>query len=185
MTLATDSISTTCTARSVVATPVGPMLLARTARGLAGAWFLDDQQHHPRRFDAPDRPDDPLLARTARGLDDYFAGRAMAFDGGDALALDPVGSPFQVAVWTRLRAIPPGTTTTYGAIAAALGLPGSARAVGTAVGRNPLGIVVPCHRVVGADGSLTGYAGGLQRKRALLKVEADWLAARSGLFAAA
>jgi methylated-DNA-[protein]-cysteine S-methyltransferase len=151
-------------------------------RGLAGAWFLDDQQHHPRPFDAPDRPGDPLLAGATRALAAYFAGRSMAFDGVD---LDPVGSPFQLAVWERLRAIAPGTTTTYGAIAAALGRPGSGRAVGTAVGRNPLGIVVPCHRVVGADGTLTGYAGGLHRKRALLKVEADWLAGRADLLAMA
>lgn len=178
MTLATASIPTTCTARAVVATPVGPMLLARTARGLAGAWFLDDQQHHPARFDAPDRPEDPLLARAARALGDYFAGRSMAFD---ALELDPVGSPWQLAVWRELAAIAPGATTTYGAIAATLGRAGSGRAVGAAVGRNPLGVVVPCHRVVGADGSLTGYAGGLQRKRALLRIEADWMAARAGL----
>lgn len=182
MSLATESIFTACTARAVVPTPVGPMLLARTSRGLAGAWFLDDQQHHPRRFEAPDRPDDPLLAAATRALGAYFAGRSMAFDGVD---LDPVGSPFQLAVWERLRAIAPGTTTTYGAIAAALGRAGSGRAVGTAVGRNPLGIVVPCHRVVGSDGSLTGYAGGLARKQALLKVEADWLAARSTPFALA
>jgi methylated-DNA-[protein]-cysteine S-methyltransferase len=178
MSLATDSIASTCTAKAVVPSPVGPILLARTARGLAGVWFLDDQQHHPPRFDAPDRPDDPLLARAAAALDAYFAGDAGAFDG---LDLDPVGSPFQRAVWEELRRIAPGTTTTYGAVAERVGRAGSARAVGTAVGRNPLGIVVPCHRVVGADGSLTGYAGGLERKRRLLRLEAEGRAAREGI----
>jgi methylated-DNA-[protein]-cysteine S-methyltransferase len=177
MTLATEAIAGTCTARSVIGTPVGPILLARTAQGLAGAWFLDDQQHHPRRFEAPDLPEDPLLATVAGAFTDYFAGRSMAWD---SVVLDPVGSPFQLAVWRELRAIAPGTTTTYGAIAAALGVPGSARAVGTAVGRNPLGIVVPCHRVIGSDGSLTGYAGGLARKRTLLRLEAEWRAGQPG-----
>ena len=84
---------------------------------------------------------------------------------------DAAGTPFQQAVWRALCTIPPGSTTDYGAIAAALGRPQAARAVGAAVGRNPLGIVVPCHRVLGRDGSLTGYAGGLPRKRALLELE--------------
>lgn len=181
MTLATDSIASTCTGKAVVPSPVGPILLARTERGLAGLWFLDDQQHHPARVDAPERPDDPLLARAAAALAAYFAGDAGAFDG---LPLDPVGSPFQLAVWEELRRIEPGRTTTYGAVAERVGRAGSARAVGSAVGRNPLGIVVPCHRVVGADGSLTGYAGGLERKRALLRIEAEGRSARDGLPAA-
>jgi methylated-DNA-[protein]-cysteine S-methyltransferase len=110
--------------------------------------------------------DDPLgLAGRVRA---WFAGDLAALDGAP---VDGGGTPFQRRVWAALRLIPPGETTTYGALAAALGVPGGARAVGLANGRNPVAIAVPCHRVIGADGRLTGYAGGLDRKRWLLEHE--------------
>jgi methylated-DNA-[protein]-cysteine S-methyltransferase len=98
----------------------------------------------------------------------YFDGELDALD---SLPVDPGGTPFQRKVWCALRAIPPGTTTSYGALAAKVGTVGGARPIGTANGRNPIAIVIPCHRVIGADGSLTGYAGGLPRKRWLLAHE--------------
>ena len=107
-------------------------------------------------------------AAGARALRAYFAGESDAFD---ALALDPHGSDFERSVWAALREIPYGSTESYGALARRIGRPGAARAVGQANHRNPLGIVVPCHRVIGADGSLTGYASGTNRKRWLLEHE--------------
>ncbi len=116
---------------------------------------------------------DPLgLTSRARA---YFEGDLGAFDG---IACDGGGTPFQRRVWDALRRIAPGETTTYGALAAKLGRPGAARAVGLACGRNPIAIAVPCHRVVGADGRLTGYAGGLERKRWLLDHERSARASR-------
>ena len=111
-----------------------------------------------------------LLERLQTQLEEYAAGRRRAFD----LPLNPAGTPFQRQVWRALLDIPYGETRTYGALAAAIGTPGAARAVGAACGRNPLVVLIPCHRVVGADGSLTGYSaeGGVERKRALLELEA-------------
>jgi methylated-DNA-[protein]-cysteine S-methyltransferase len=108
-----------------------------------------------------------ILAEACAQLDEYFTGARTTFD----LPLAPVGTPFQQRVWAALRAIPFGETTTYLGIARTLGDPKATRAVGAANGRNPIGIVVPCHRIIGADGSLTGYAGGLDRKRWLLRHE--------------
>jgi methylated-DNA-[protein]-cysteine S-methyltransferase len=108
-----------------------------------------------------------VLAAARTQLAEYFDGRRSDFD----LPLAPRGTPFQQAVWQALLAVPFGATSTYGAIAAAIRRPKAVRAVGAAVGANPIGIVVPCHRVVGADGSLTGYAGGLDRKARLLALE--------------
>ncbi|WBY01286.1 methylated-DNA--[protein]-cysteine S-methyltransferase [Ramlibacter tataouinensis] len=147
--------------------PLGGMLLAATDRGLAGLWF-DGQRHHPDaagwRFD----PAHPVLVRTMRQLDEYFAGRRTTFD----LPLDlQGGTPFQQSVWQALLRIPCGERRTYGQLGAGIGRSTAVRAVGAAVGRNPVCIVVPCHRVLGADGSLTGYAGGLERKTALLRIE--------------
>ncbi len=119
---------------------------------------------------APDptwRRDDAWFAGVRAQLDAYVAGERRGFD----VALRPEGSPFQQRVWAALQAIPYGQTTTYGDLAARLGDPGAVRAVGQANRRNPIAILIPCHRVVGADGSLTGYAGGLDRKRALLALE--------------
>jgi methylated-DNA-[protein]-cysteine S-methyltransferase len=167
MSYATDSILTRCTAQSRVDSPLGPLLLARTRDGLAGAWF-DAQKHHPDAIDAPVRNDDPLLIATAHQLRAYFAGETSDFD----IALDLQGTEFQRSVWAELLRIEPGSTCSYGDIARRLGTPSASRAVGAAVGRNPVSIIVPCHRVVGSTGALTGYAGGLDRKTALLRIEA-------------
>lgn len=150
-----------------IATPLGPLTLAATPRGLAAALF-DGQRHHRGMLGAPEDPAHPVLAQAAREFAEYFAGRRRHFE----LPLDPQGTPFQQQVWRALLGIAPGTTTSYGALAAQLGRPAAARAVGAAVGRNPVAIAVPCHRVVGSAGALTGYAGGLPRKRALLALEA-------------
>jgi methylated-DNA-[protein]-cysteine S-methyltransferase len=155
-----------CTAQTTINTPLGKLLLARTTKGLAGVWF-DGQKHHPAPLTAMRRPDDELLRRAAEQLHAYFAGEGLGFD----VPLDLQGTPFQRAVWQALLAIPSGETRSYGEIAAALGSASAVRAVGGAVGRNPVSVIVPCHRVVGSDGSLTGYAGGVDRKRALLELE--------------
>jgi len=110
---------------------------------------------------------DEVLLRTGRQLDAYFAGELKTFD--IPLGLD--GTPFQLRVWSALRDIPFGQTRSYGQLAASLGAPSAMRAVGAANGRNPIAIVVPCHRVVGADGSLTGFGGGIERKKFLLNLE--------------
>jgi methylated-DNA-[protein]-cysteine S-methyltransferase len=147
--------------------PLGAMIVAATDDGLAGLWFID-QKHLPDHAGWRREPRHPLLAQAIEQLDDYFDGRRAAFE----LPLDlQGGTPFQQSVWRALLAIPRGRTISYGALGAQLGKPAAVRAVGAAVGRNPVSIVVPCHRVVGADGSLTGYAGGLERKRALLQLE--------------
>lgn len=177
MNTTTDSIQAACTAQATITTPLGPLLLARTANGLAGVWF-EGQKHHPAPLTAPTLPADPLLRRVAAQIGEYFAGERGAFD----LPLDLHGTAFQRAVWQRLLAIPSAGTTSYGAIASALGSAAAVRAVGGAVGRNPVSVIVPCHRVVGTDGSLTGYAGGVERKRALLTLERA-AAARGGLAA--
>ena len=166
MSHATESIHVHCTAQATVSSPLGPVLFARTALGLAGAWF-EGQQHHPGALAAPVRPGDALLAEAARQLQAYFSGERDSFD----LPLDLQGTAFQRRVWEALRRIAPGRTCTYGDIANALGSPSAVRAVGGAIGRNPVSVIVPCHRVVGRDGALTGYAGGVDRKRALLQLE--------------
>ena len=166
MTTSTDILRTACSAQTVIATPLGPLLLARTPSGLAGAWF-EGQRHHPPQFDAPHVAGDPLLERVADQLERYFAGSLQAFD----IPIDLQGTTFQRAVWKALIEIGAGTTKTYGDIAREIGQPIAVRAVGAAVGRNPVSILVPCHRVIGSDGSLTGYAGGIDRKVALLRLE--------------
>ncbi len=162
------SIEKACTAQCTVDSPLGPLLIARTLRGLAGAWF-GEQKHHPCAWDVPEVPMDPLLHRAKDQLEHYFAGEATVFD----LPLDLHGTPFQRSVWQALLRIKPGLTSSYGEIAAQVGVPRAARAVGAAVGRNPVSIIVPCHRVLGAAGALTGYAGGLARKVALLDLEGN------------
>ena len=160
------SVSSALAAQARVDTPLGPITLAATGRGLAGLWF-DDQTHHPGPLDAPVDAAQPHLAQALRELSEYWRGARTSFE----VALDARGTEFQRAVWQALRAIAFGRTTSYGAVARSLGRPQAVRAVGAAVGRNPIGIVVPCHRVLGGDGSLTGYAGGLPRKRELLRRE--------------
>ncbi len=155
-----------CIAQCRIASPLGPLTLAATAQGLAGAWF-DGQRHHPGELALPEAPGQRWLAQAARELDQYFEGRRRHFE----VAVDAEGTPFQRQVWQLLRGIAAGHTRGYGELAAALGRPQAARAVGAAVGRNPVSIIVPCHRVLGQGGALTGYAGGLQRKQALLALE--------------
>jgi methylated-DNA-[protein]-cysteine S-methyltransferase len=167
MSTLTDTLAARCTAQALVDTPLGPVRIARTANGLAGLWF-EGQKHHPGALKAPMLPTDPLLREAAAQLQRYFAGDASAF----ALPLDLQGTPFQRAVWEALLRIPAGRTCSYGELARAIGRPSAVRAVGAAVGRNPASLVVPCHRVLGQDGSLTGYAGGVQRKQSLLQLEA-------------
>lgn len=150
------------------ASPLGPMIVAATVRGLAGVWF-DGQRHLPDVSQWPQADaQHPVLANAVRQLGEYFAGTRTQFD----LPLDlQGGTPFQQSVWHALLRIPSGSTDSYGALSERIGKPAAVRAVGAAVGRNPLSIVVPCHRVIGANGALTGYAGGLERKTALLQLE--------------
>ncbi len=159
-------LAAACTAQLHIETPLGTVLLARTAKGLAGAWFVG-QKDFPVTVAAPESPQDPLLRKAASQLADYFAGKRRHFD----VPLDLQGTPFQRSVWHALLAIDCGNTSSYGAVALAVGKPNAVRAVGGAVGRNPVAVIVPCHRVMGSDGSLTGYAGGLPRKIALLEIE--------------
>jgi methylated-DNA-[protein]-cysteine S-methyltransferase len=148
----------------------GSVYIAATERGLAGMWFTD-QRHLPdvslwTRCDEASQPH--VIKEAHQQLQAYFAGKLQQFD----LPLDlSAGTAFQQAVWQALLAIPFGKITSYGALSSSIGKPLAVRAVGTAIGRNPIGIIVPCHRVIGADGSLTGYAGGLHRKEAFLKLE--------------
>lgn len=146
---------------TVVESPIGDLLLTGDGRALTGLSTA------PASPPAGAIRDDRALAPAARQLAEYFAGERTAFD----LPLAPSGTPFQLRVWDELTRIPYGETIGYGELAARIGRPGAARAVGGANARNPIAIVVPCHRVVGGDGSLTGYAGGLGRKRALLALE--------------
>lgn len=153
-------------------TALGPVRLAASPAGLVGVWF-EGQRHEPsQRLHGPtawaDTASHPVLEEAAHQLQQYFAGQRAGFD----LPLDlSGGTPFQQAVWRALLAIGRGATTSYGALSRQLGRPLAVRAVGAAVGRNPISVVVPCHRVVGSDGSLTGYAGGLDRKAVLLTLE--------------
>ncbi|RYF34621.1 MAG: methylated-DNA--[protein]-cysteine S-methyltransferase [Comamonadaceae bacterium] len=146
---------------------LGGVRLVATDRGLAGVWF-DAQRHFPDMTGWQTDDAHPLLREAAAQLLDYFDGKRQQFD----LPLDlSHGTAFQQSVWQALRAIPAGATTSYGQLSAGIGKPAAVRAVGAAVGRNPISVIVPCHRVVGSDGSLTGYAGGLERKTALLELE--------------
>ena len=142
-----------------VDSPVGPLTLAESDGALVRIAFGDE------RAGACDHT--PLLDEAARQLDEYFEGRRREFD----LPLAPAGTVFQQAVWAALRTIPYGQTRSYKDIAAAVGRPAACRAVGMANNRNPLPIVIPCHRVIGASGALTGYAGGLDVKMRLLEIE--------------
>lgn len=153
------------TVYAVLDTPIGDLTLVGDGRSLAGVYFPD---HARRPEPATFGPrDDEAFADARTQLTEYFAGERTTFD----LTLAPRGNEFQQSVWRLLTAIPYGSTRSYGQLAAELGDPGLARAVGTANGRNPISIVVPCHRVVGHDGALTGYAGGLARKAFLLQLE--------------
>ena len=154
------------------ASPLGGIVLAADELGLTGLWFTGAKYFGAGRPASAAKAETPILAETRRWLDIYFAGQCPAV----LPPLHPSGSPFRRAVWSILLTVPYGETTTYGAIAQQLaaqrGLAHlSAQAVGGAVGHNPISILIPCHRVIGADGSLTGYAGGMEKKRALLELE--------------
>lgn len=147
--------------------PVGLLTLAATEAGLAYLLF-DEPVHYHTELDLPVNPHQRWLAAAAQQLTAYWEGRCPArFE----VPLDLQGTAFQRAVWQALLDVPPGHTSTYGAIARQVGAPQAARAAGAAIGRNPVAIIVPCHRIVGSDGSLTGFAGGLQRKEHLLQHE--------------
>lgn len=143
--------------RLAFAGPAGPLTLVERDGALAELHFGTDDGTEA----------SPLLLRARTELEEYFAGRRREFD----LPLAPHGTPFQQRVWQALRAIPYGSTCTYGELASAVGNPRASRAVGMANHRNPLPILIPCHRVIGASGALTGYAGGLEWKRRLLAIE--------------
>lgn len=152
---------------AVVDSPVGPLTLVEEDSAVAGVYMVD-QRHRP-VIEGP--RDDTALPALREQLEAYWRRELKEFD----VPLAMAGSPFQQAVWAGLRTIPYGETWSYGELALALGKPGASRAVGLANGKNPVGIVVPCHRVVGSTGSLTGYGGGLERKQWLLDLEAGRL----------
>ena len=158
-------------AQGVIDTPLGPLTALASDAGLMGLWF-DRQQHWPGTLAAPVDDAQRWIAQARAELDLYFAGRLREFK----VALAPQGTAFQEAVWRRLCAISCGDTVSYGRIAREVGSPQASRAVGAAVGRNPITVIVPCHRVIGENGTLTGYAGGLHRKQALLDIEGIALA---------
>lgn len=152
----------------VVDTPIGALTLV-AEDDLLRAIYVEDQRHRPPddRFGHPDAGDSVVLKETARQLEEYFAGERTTFD----LPLAAEGTPFQRRVWEALSAIPYGETVSYGELARRIGQPTASRAVGLANGRNPISIVVPCHRVIGSSGKLVGYGGGLERKQTLLALE--------------
>lgn len=150
-----------------IVSPLGGITLAASPLGLRGLWF-DGQRHFPAVPERPMAPRDALLCEAERQLREYFAGRRRVFE----LPLDlSRGTAFQQGVWRQLAGLSFGSTTTYAGLATRIGHARAVRAVGAAVGRNPISIIVPCHRVLGSDGSLTGYAGGPERKIALLRIE--------------
>ncbi len=162
----TNNGSPKTTSFTVLESPVGELLASADAAGRVTGLHFDGH-----RTPTPDPGwvrDERALAPLRRQLEEYFAGERREFE----LELAPTGTPFQLSVWRELRAIPYGETASYGEIAAAVGQPSAARAVGGANNRNPIAIVVPCHRVISASGSLTGYGGGLPRKQQLLALEA-------------
>jgi methylated-DNA-[protein]-cysteine S-methyltransferase len=155
-------------AQAEIDTPLGPMTAATTERGLCGLWF-GEQKHRPAPLTAKTHARHPHVLAVQAWLHEFW----QRGDSQVAVPLDPQGTPFQQKVWLAIRAIPSGSTVTYGSIASQLGTPNASRAVGAATGRNPLGLIVPCHRVMGQNGSMTGYAGGLPRKEKLLAWEAS------------
>jgi methylated-DNA-[protein]-cysteine S-methyltransferase len=177
----TSTIATTGhRTHTVVDSPVGPLTLVADGGVLCGLW-MSLQHHRPldETFGEPVPAAEALAAEPFRTVTEqltaYFAGELTEFD----LPLTLHGTPFQRRVWAALQGIPYGETVSYGQLAEEIGKPTAARAVGLANGRNPISIIVPCHRVIGSTGSLTGYGGGLERKRLLLDMEAATLARRA------
>ncbi len=143
--------------------PVGPLTLISNGAALTHVEF--ENPRYP--FEPQPRGNDKVLDKARRELDAYFAGKLRTFD----VAVTPEGTPFQQRVWKALQQIPYGVTRSYGQQAKAIGNPAAVRAVGLANGRNPIAIIIPCHRVIGSNGSLTGYGGGMERKQFLLDLE--------------
>ena len=155
---------------TTIESPLGTLLASAEGGALTGLWFIG-QRHFPKGSEAwVEDSAVPLFARVQAQLDEYFAGARRRFD----LPMAPGGTratAFQRDVWKAIAAVPFGGTITYAALAESSGRKGAARAAGAATGRNPISIVIPCHRIVGSSGDLTGYAGGLERKKALLQLE--------------
>jgi methylated-DNA-[protein]-cysteine S-methyltransferase len=150
---------------TLIDSPYGPLTLVATEGTLSGL-YMTEQRHRPPEESFGDRDAGPF-GETISQLEAYFAGELTEFD----LPMRLDGTPFQRTVWQQLQLIPYGETRTYGELADALGKPNASRAVGLANGKNPIGVIIPCHRVIGAGGSLTGYGGGLDRKQRLLVFE--------------
>ena len=154
----------------IVSSPIGRLLLLGDGHALTGLWMIDADRHTARGtgVEAGFRSSPEAFGEVAAQLEAYFAGDLKEF----TVPLAPTGTPFQLSVWTELTKIPYGSTVSYGDIARALGKRlVASRAVGLANGANPISVIVPCHRVIGSDGSLTGYGGGLERKELLLRLE--------------
>jgi methylated-DNA-[protein]-cysteine S-methyltransferase len=159
-----------------VDSPIGELLLTGYGRALHGLYMQEGRRpvRIPRTWIRAEEP----FAEAGAQLTEYFDGRRREFE----LPLAPSGTPFQIRVWNALREIPYGRTASYGEIARQVGVPSAPRAVGVANGLNPIAVIVPCHRVIGADGSLTGFGGGLERKRTLLDLEAGVLSLRAAVW---
>jgi methylated-DNA-[protein]-cysteine S-methyltransferase len=151
---------------TTIESPLGPMRVDANADALLGVYFIG-QRWEPAPLPGAANEHNPITQRCANQLSEYYAGARRQFD----LPLAPQGTAFQQLVWQQIASIGSGDLLTYGTIAQRLGAPNAARAVGAATGRNPISIIIPCHRVVGASGQLTGYAGGLDRKTFLLNLE--------------
>jgi len=169
----TDLRTHAATSQVTLPSPIGALTLVATDGKLTGL-YMEAQRHRPVRatFGIAGDPADEPFASAARQLEAYFAGQLKAFD----LPLAPAGTQFQLRVWSALQTIPYGRTWSYGELAREVG--SASRAVGLANGKNPIALIIPCHRVIGSDGSLTGYGGGLDRKRYLLGLEGNAAASR-------
>jgi methylated-DNA-[protein]-cysteine S-methyltransferase len=173
-------ISSAVRVHAALPSPIGPLTLVAEAGQLV-ALYLDAQRHRPDEdsFGSPGDPQAAPFAAAARQLAAYFAGQLTEFD----LPLAPAGTEFQRRVWAALQTIPYGQTWSYAQLAEKIGRASAVRAVGLANGKNPISVVIPCHRVIGSDGSLTGYGGGLDRKRFLLDLESASSSAQAGTVA--
>jgi methylated-DNA-[protein]-cysteine S-methyltransferase len=160
-----QTTQTTQTLYTTMESPIGDLLLVGDGETLSGLYMQDGRK--PKRIATDWTESAASFTDVKRQLGEYFAGERTTFE----VKLAAEGAPFEREVWHALEGIPYGETVSYGEIARRVGQPAAARAVGTANGRNPIAVIVPCHRVIGADGSLTGYGGGLERKRLLLELE--------------
>ncbi|SDO20618.1 methylated-DNA-[protein]-cysteine S-methyltransferase [Filomicrobium insigne] len=154
-------------AYKIMGSPVGQLKLVASDDGLAAVLWENDDPHRVKLGELSERVDHPLLLQAEAELTEYFNGKRTAF----SVPLDLVGTDFQKKVWGALQGIPFGETQTYADLAKIIGSPKASRAVGAAIGKNPVSIITPCHRAIGSDGSLTGFAGGLDAKRFLLALE--------------